>query len=215
MTYIGIDYSINSPAVCILHNNNFYYYNRYNKVRTSARSMLIIERLCDVQNVELIVINNKEQVNYSESEKLDYSLELSGCIMSFIETKIKELCINKDDVRIAIEGLSYGSKGNRLADIAGFQYILRNKIKDAGFIFKIFAPTTIKKFAGKGNLSKPELIKIFINQKDVENNYLRNELVDKGDYYIKNNEWYKSIDDLVDSYWIVKFLQFFEENLNH
>lgn len=59
-----------------------------------------------------------------------------------------------------LEGLSYGSMGQRLAQLAGLHYYIRTKLVEKEKNFEIIPPTTLKKFvAGKGNVNKNVMLK--------------------------------------------------------
>jgi hypothetical protein len=115
-----------------------------------------------------------------------------------------------EEDHIAIEGFSFGSTGNRLAQISGYQWLLRyNLIEDCDISADqlwFFSPMTIKATAGKGNFKKEDMIEAFINS-DCQSefaNALRN---DPAKFQTKKGVWLKPIDDIVDSYWIAKTLE--------
>lgn len=56
---------------------------------------------------------------------------------------------------IAIEGLSFGTKGIMLQNLAGLQWMIINGLRDAGYDPKIYTPSTVKKLAtGSGKADK-------------------------------------------------------------
>ncbi len=120
-----------------------------------------------------------------------------------------------EDDCLAIEGFSFASTGNRLAQISGYQWLLRyNLIEDCEISAEqlwFFSPMTIKATAGKGNYKKEEMIEAFINSdcNSAFANALRNA---PAEFQTKRGQWLKPIDDIVDSYWIVKTLQKTIEN---
>jgi len=64
---------------------------------------------------------------------------------------------------IYIEGLSYGSRGQKMLEISGLHYCIRCQLTKDGRPFKIIPPTTLKKFiTGTGRAQKNlMLLKIY------------------------------------------------------
>ena len=59
---------------------------------------------------------------------------------------------------VAIEGLSFGSKGGAAFTRAGLHYLVRNWLLVQGIPYVIVPPTTLKKWAsGKGNARKDDM----------------------------------------------------------
>ena len=109
------------------------------------------------------------------------------------------------DYKIGLEGFSYGSKGNAGLDIAGYAYVLRTLLinKYGSDNLFIFAPSEIKKIAGKGNANKVLMYDFFKNETCeilAKNSLFK--AIQEGT--IDENE--KPIDDIIDSYWIHKTL---------
>jgi hypothetical protein len=111
-----------------------------------------------------------------------------------------------------MEGLSFSSNGNSLVDIAMATALLRERIiKGIGVDnFHVFSPTTIKKFAVKGNAKKDELYTALIDFKEEGNNL--NELSqildeNKEEWITPKKVINKPVDDIVDATWILLFLK--------
>ncbi len=61
--------------------------------------------------------------------------------------------------KIGIEGLSYGSRGQKMFQLAGLHYYIRMRIYDHGLDYEIISPQALKKFVtGKGNVKKEVMI---------------------------------------------------------
>ena len=115
-----------------------------------------------------------------------------------------------DGFTIAFEGTSYGSKmgTNNMIDMAAGAAILKLKLLKTLMPEDLMtvAPTTIKKFAGKGNMNKSQLFEVFFN------NGIGDENLEKSPFY----EWIKSqdfgkkipkpIDDLVDAFFLAAMI---------
>jgi len=115
-----------------------------------------------------------------------------------------------DGFTIAFEGTSYGSNGgtNNMIDMAAGAAILKLKLLKTlnPDDIKTVAPTTIKKFAGKGNMNKLQLFDCF------QRNVNEDPILAKSPLWkiVKDLEVGKKIpkplDDLVDAYFLVAFV---------
>lgn len=215
MLYIGIDFSLNSPSVCFLkEDGTSFFYNIFNlPTKISKKGLEKLNRLKTIQNLDIEIVNSNNNLvmNYDKKEhfNLENAIELTNKIIDKINTFKGELSL--DNVFTVIEGFSYGSLSNRLAELIGSQYILRKGLLDAGYKFMVLSPKTIKKFAGNGNFDKVHLVESFLGDeenKDVEFiDFLKN---NRGDYIFKN-KIEKPVDDLIDSYWAAKGAKFFSK----
>ena len=155
--------------------------------------------------VELIpYTRNIDKSDYRSEQKTKMSSARN--IARLIVDKLKEK-IGNEEVIIGIEGFSYGSISSSTLDLTLYQSFLRIKLLEefGDDCIVIISPSEgKKKFSGKGNANKDIMIQSFIenriNDSEIENNELwkfcaKNEL----DY--KN---IKPIDDLVDSFGILK-----------
>ncbi len=214
MTYIGIDFSLNSPAFCVFKNKEFF----WGSLTRSDRSPESLKKSKDKPysildgdpNVDLIFLEKKQMPEeYSEREriKIDYFQELVDVFWSRIESLIED----KNDVCIAMEGLSFASNGNALIDISMATALIRKKIVDTigSQNFFVYSPTSIKKFAKKGNAKKDELYHAIIDKKVAETNFSHlTEILDKhkSNWITGSGSVNKPMDDIIDASWICLFL---------
>lgn len=123
----------------------------------------------------------------------------------------------EDSFKIAFEGVSYGSSAgtNNIIDMAAAASILKIKLLK---YFKpedilTIAPSTIKKHAGKGNMNKLALWKVFIDNSTGEN------FIEETNFwnFAKTVEFGKSIpkpfDDLIDAFYLNSLMRTLEPNL--
>lgn len=212
-TLIGIDFSLNSPSFCILSDNNF----SWTSITRSDRSADSLTKnkkkpfsvLSETDGFEIIFIDRKQiPDDYSgrERTKIIYFYEIAELIWNNILEKVGDR-----KFKVAMEGLSFSSNGNSLIDISMATAFLRLLIikKIGSENFHVFSPTSIKKFAMKGNAKKDQLYDALIALKNDETNL--NEFTS----ILKDNrsEWItpagqvnKPLDDLVDSTWITLYL---------
>ena len=172
---IGIDYSLTSPAMCIMAKPNiancmFYYLTINKKLVGTFKN----------------AVGYLHQDHYSEQERYDN-------IAEFFLNKIP--LEHKKVPDIFIEDYSFGSTG-RVFHIAENAGILKYKFWEVGYKFDTVAPTTVKKFAtGKGNADKAKMYEAFKNETGEDFNMLLN----------KNLTLGSPVTDIVDSYYIAKY----------
>ena len=189
--------SKNSPGVCINHNGELFFKSFYrgNPSRKERKNFDLFE---NSSNLAVHYNKNKRpaKMEYETQERWNI-LDAIYCATNILEN----LPLEAD--YIGLEGFSYGSKGNAGLDIAGYAYVLRQKLVERYGAEKlyIFSPAEIKKNAGKGNAGKELMLEYFVNVKD-ESNKLREYIIDGS---IDPNE--KPIDDIIDAYWIQELLK--------
>lgn len=214
MTYIGIDFSLNSPAFCIFNQNTF----KWGSLTRSDRTFDSLKKskdkpyliLSDHDWIDLVVLAKKELPSeYSEREriKIDYFQELVESFWQMVETQID----GNEKVVLAMEGLSFASNGNALIDISMATALIRKKIVDrfGSSQFFVFSPTSIKKYAKKGNAKKNELYHAILEKKLPGTNFcnLTNILEsNKENWITKSGTVNKPLDDVIDATWICLYL---------
>lgn len=215
MTYIGIDFSLTSPAFCVYKDGKYSWGSLTRSDRTSESLRKSKDKPYAILDgdpvIDLFFLTKKEMpTEYSARErvKIDYFQDIVDVFWYHIEPFIGE-----EDVYIAMEGLSFASNGNALIDISMATALMRKKIVDrvGSKNFYVFPPTTIKKFAGKGNLKKDEMYHALV-QKGPEAGgdftHFTDIISKHSDSWItKSKQVNKPIDDLVDASWICLFLQ--------
>ena len=214
MNLVGVDFSINSPAFCCLK-NGVYTWGSVTRSDRSAASLCKNEKkpfyaLSEDPNFVLKFLEKNElpdSYTAKERAKIGYFLEIVECLWDSV-TEI----MGEDEFHLAMEGLSFSSNGNALIDISMATALLRERItrKIGVDHFHVFSPTSIKKFALKGNAKKDELYLALCNYKEDETNLDRFTNI----LEINRSEWItsakavnKPIDDIVDATWINLYLK--------
>jgi hypothetical protein len=214
MNLVGIDFSINSPSFCCLKDNKYIWGSLTRSDRTEEslkkNSKKPFSVLGEMENFRFIFLDKKElPSDYSEREriKIEYFLEI---VDNLWESIAKEM--GNEPFKVAMEGLSFSSNGNSLVDIAMATALLRERIiKGIGVEnFHVFSPTSIKKFAVKGNAKKDELYTALVNLKEEGTNM--NELTqilekNQSEWITPKKVVNKPVDDVVDATWILLFLK--------
>lgn len=214
MTYIGIDFSLTSPAFCVFKNRKYSWGSLTRTGRTPEslkkskdKPYAILDGDPDIDLFFLTKKEMPEEYSARERVKIDYFQDIVDVFWYHIEPFIE------GEVKIAMEGLSFASNGNALIDISMATALIRKKIVDkiGSKSFYVFPPTAIKKFAGKGNFKKDEMYYSLIQKApEAGGNFTDfTDVIDRNSssWITKSKQVNKPIDDLVDASWICLFLQ--------
>lgn len=209
MVKIGIDFSLISPAVCIQYPGGTYrfisFFDDFGKDWMTSKSKKFHYHQELSKIMDLIPYTREINTdNYRDEQisKMKSAKHIANLIVETLKNKVGE-----QEVKIAIEGFSYGSISSSALDLALYNSFLRIKLLetfgDDSII--VIAPTEGKKtLYGKGNANKDQMIDSFIENKLNDDELTKTPLWN----YCKNNNLdYKNIkpvDDLVDSYAILK-----------
>ena len=204
MILIGMDFSIQSPGICIEYLNEFSFITIQRKIKEDYKEILnnsgvFVEEIQEKENFKGTTITEIERGNSKDA------LLLSNTIYETIFPYFLE----DHNIKIGIEGLSFMSRGNIISQFSGYHYVLRNTLNkiipfDNQFLF---SPSSIKKLAGKGNFKKDDMINAFLKENDNNNELLREIKKTPEKFQNRNGKWKKPLDDLVDSYWVLKKLK--------
>lgn len=196
----SIDFSINSTCVCILTSEG-YVWHHFGREKTSYFD------LGDVSYVQHLFPKRVKREDYCSTEraKLHDARILCLSILHVLE---------KNNVQaLAFEGHSFNSKGNSLLELVSYQFLLRNLIIDrlnmgTDTMF-FYSPITVKSFAGGARFKKKDMLTRFIECEDplLKKNPVFDKISLGLETIVKGDDVMKPIDDLVDSYWILKKLQ--------
>ena len=169
MNLVTVDFSLNSPGICIWQSNtNRYHFISYLKpnsgTKAEQRRQEEIDTFADVSLID--------QPDWKASVG-DYSKNEFAKIIRYKTTAehliklITGITQTTEDYHIAFEGSSYGSKmgTNNIIDMAAGAAILKEQMISKLEVKNLLtvAPTTIKKHAGKGNMNKAALWMAFLN----------------------------------------------------
>jgi len=195
----SIDFSINSTCVCILLDGNYTWHH------FSREGMKHFD-LGEKGFVSHVLPKRVQGSNYCSSERMKIIDAQILC------SSITEVLKKNHITAIALEGHSFNSKGNSLLELASYQFLLRNmiikEILEPERMF-FYSPVTIKSFAGGARFKKPDMLNAFLSSEDqqLEKNPIYIKMKSQLENLIKKENVVKPIDDLVDSYWILKKLQ--------
>jgi hypothetical protein len=207
MAFVGIDFSLNSPAACILDSETYHFVSFFNygkKWRSPVTAAFKVhEELIEIGAITGIPYSREvgsKDFLLKEREKMT-DAEAVACI---IDSHLKDGYAVQ---AFALEGFSYGSKGNSFIDMIQYNVHLRRVLINSYGVeaFHVFQPATVKKLAGKGNANKEYMFEAF------KENVLGDKTLEKSPFWKwcceKNFEKVpKPVDDLVDSYFILQGL---------
>ena len=177
-TIVGIDYSLNSPAVCVSTNGGTSFSDCYFYYLTSKKKYMgkMLENVIGYEHKEY-------------NGPIERFKNLSDWVLHILDTLHKK----QTDKNIFIEGYSYGSKGQAIFQIAENGGILKYRLQNK-FTCKTIVPSVVKKLAtGKGNADKQKMYEAFTRTQGVD-------LMKAFDQQTLNNP----ITDIIDSYYIMR-----------
>lgn len=215
-SFVGIDFSLNSPGFCILTNDNCKWISLH-------RTTNIIDKMLKKDGSPFKVLGNNDNVSINIISKKEFTGEyhekerqkiLNAIYFSEFALDLLSPYLNKNTI-VGMEGLSFGSSGNSLIDISMTTALIRagvvKKINPDNFF--VISPTTLKKFAVKGNAKKDELYNKLIETRISEDRLkpLLNILKEYRDLWIKGTGKVETpCSDIIDATWICLFI---EDNL--
>ena len=208
MIKIGIDFSLISPAICIYKDGEYSFISFFDDYGKNWKESKSKEFNYHRQLSEIMELNpytrEIDKKNYREEQRT--KMRAAKMIAHKISNRLVEF-VGDEEVIIGLEGFSYGSISSSTLDLALFNSFLRIKLlEDFGEdCLVIISPTEgKKKLSGKGNAKKDDMIQAFIENRTDDPDIERCPLWK----FCKENELdyknIKPIDDLVDSYGILR-----------
>jgi len=210
---ISIDFSILSPGVCILDNDQKIHFACF--PYKDVVKQHIVDSLrdsgvyCDIRERN----EDKSNLNTQSRFHTEEAINLGKLMAKYIET----FDYDKENI-VIFEGFSFNSGGNRLAQISGYQYLSRyfllDKFSKIDSLF-IYAPQSVKSTAraAKKGMGKVDMITSFIDDDSsiLKGNKFHEDISDDPMKFkniptkrTKKIVFQKPIDDIVDSYWLLK-----------
>lgn len=147
MTFVGIDYSLTSPCVCIskdkVYSHSYFYFLSNNK-----------KHIGKFYNI----LGDEHDEYLSDPQRYE---NIASWVLSILPKP-------SDDLYILIEDYSYGSKG-KVFHIAENCAILKYLLYKNEYNYYTIAPTVIKKYAtGKGNADKQKMYDAFFAKTEID-----------------------------------------------
>ena len=176
-TIVGIDYSLNSPAICIADDNFKFDKCSFHFLTSKKKHLGKI---------------GKNIFGYEHKEYNNPIIRFSNISMWALDIIHKH---KKDTAQVFVEGYSFGSKGQAVFQIAENCGILKYRLQmSPSMLYDTVVPSVVKKNAtGKGNADKQLMYDSFLRDTGVD-------LMKIFDMQKLNNP----ITDIIDSYYIAK-----------
>ena len=176
-TIVGIDYSLNSPAICIAGDD--FDFNKCSFHFLTSKKKHIGQF-------------GKNIFGYEHKEYNNPIIRFSNISMWALDIIHKH---KTDTAKVFVEGYSFGSKGQAVFQIAENCGILKYRLQmSPSILYDTIVPSVVKKYAsGKGNADKQLMYDSFLNHTGAD-------LLKAFDMGKLNNP----VTDIVDSYYIAK-----------
>lgn len=203
---IGLDFSINKPAMTAYINNNLYFYVWPSSIDNKSLQILK-DNDVNITNRQLDPINIKDSTLLNR-EHISRAIELSSLIIRDIKYLLT-LGHPNTQTFLASEGLSFGSTGDAALNLAMYKAIFLSDVAQKLNIwnFYTYAPITIKSIAGcskKNQNKKEDMINAFKNE-HIMHKLMETININENSLKKKTN-YIPTIDDIVDSYFCLKTL---------
>ena len=219
--FISIDLSIKSAGVAIQYKKEG---KDYTILYSPTEYKVNDEKSCygeiDKNQLCIFFIHNNIVEKFKENHldlKENYFERIKHNVKVFMNTlkhiiSVVENYADDKEMKFSIESYSYNAQGMNY-DIGEFGGIIKYYIEET-YKTKVLSipPTTIKKFAYKGNATKEEMVNAAMNR----NEELKKAFNEMKEYYVKRNSeknpLYESpFNDLVDAYFQLEYFK----SLNH
>lgn len=203
MNLVGIDYSINSPGICIYNKEASPIWLSYLKPKTGTKKDQAVQaQLKELADV-FIIDQPEPNVDRQELSRVLRHREIALGVCDMLEAHA-----TGSSFKLFFEGASYGTSRfgtNSLIDLASASSVLKALTIDRFDVqaMEVYAPTAIKKFAGKGNMKKQEMWEAFLADDSLQASEFWNFCQQYSTVEVKSLA--KPLDDLVDAYFIVKY----------
>ena len=203
MNIIGFDFSINKPAACVFHNNNYHFYGWPYEPQKK------LPQLYRDANVHILERTDDKIKGDNVSSKMRYEVKNARYLAELILDDLS-MFLNKDTY-IGFEGMSYGSSGDVVLQLGGYKYMIMDVLSKNVPLENMFtyAPTTVKKTAGcsKRGLGKHAMIEAFVASPC--DHALKHAIRKDKHLFMKKGfkNYVDHLDDLVDAYFVLETLR--------
>lgn len=203
LNLIAIDFSINSPGICLLKDGRPHYIS-YLKPKTGTKKEQKLQEEMDLLDDVTLVYQEEPNIEKQELVRVLRHRAIAEGLCDIIA----EHTDPTQEYKIYFEGSSYGTSRfgtNSLIDLASASSIFKSYLIDRFNVtqLEVYAPTTIKKHAGKGNMKKMEMWEVYINDESNRESGLWNFC----QQFRLDKKIMKPLDDLVDAYFIMSYVR--------
>lgn len=202
MNLVAIDFSINSPGICLYKNGKPHFIS-YLKPKTGTKKEQKLQEEMSLFDDVTLLYQETPNIEKQELTRVLRHRDISKGICDIIE----EHTDTSQPYGFYFEGSSYGTSRfgtNSLIDLASASSILKNDMIDRFDVkeMEVYAPTTIKKFAGKGNMSKLQMWEAFLCLETLKGS----KFFEFCQQFKGTKKIIKPLDDLVDAYFLLEYV---------
>ena len=148
-TIVGIDYSLTSPAVCINCDGEYMFYYLTNKKKYIGQM-------------------TKNIIGF-EHQEYDTPIKRFSQISDWAINTFNRFSYVLTNLKVYIEGYSFGSKGQAVFQIAENCGILKYRLQQLNINYDTVVPSVVKKGAtGKGNADKDMMYESFVKETKID-----------------------------------------------
>ena len=208
MNLVSIDFSINSPGICLYKDGKPHFISFLKPKTGTKKEQKLQEEMAMLDDVTLIY-QQEPDITKQELTRVLRHRDISKGVCDIIE----EHTDPTQPYAFYFEGSSYGTSRfgtNSLIDLASASSILKSDMIDRFDVkeMEVYAPTTIKKFAGKGNMSKLDMWEAFLCLETLN----QSELFKFCQQFKGDKKIMKPLDDLVDAYYLLEYVNSLQTN---
>ncbi len=211
MIVIGIDFSIQYPAVCIARNFNRFTWLAFVNANTTKSYQKFLEETTDHwSELKIYFLEPRKKIpksaeTYSGTERL--KLANYSHLVDQIIQRVREELAGEEPTVVSIEGIAYGAQGNALIDISQATGMIRKALLDNLIAGKperlfVFSPGELKNAIGaKGNAGKFDVFKTFTeNPGAASDSHLIQCINMNADKIVKGQQIASPFMDMIDAY---------------
>lgn len=208
MEFVGLDFSITSPALCYynLSSKKYKFVSFARDMKETRKKYRLHYKLMEL-GMDVYGYNftaKYKDYDLDEQQKIHNASELGNLIYSSLPDRVWQNAV------VGIEGFSYASKGKSFIDLIKYNSIFQHMFKvKYSRTMHVVPPTTLKKEVGKGNMKKIEIFEKCKSDVFNDPSFTDTALYETicGLEYETSNKIEKPIDDLLDAYILVKYMQ--------
>jgi hypothetical protein len=208
LNLVSIDFSINSPGICLYKDGKPHFISFLKPKTGTKKEQKLQEEMAMLDDVTLIY-QQEPDIKKQELTRVLRHRDISKGVCDIIADHTDPT----QPYAFYFEGSSYGTSRfgtNSLIDLASASSILKSDMIDRFDVkeMEVYAPTTIKKFAGKGNMSKLDMWEAFLCLETLN----QSELFKFCQQFKGDKKIMKPLDDLVDAYYLLEYVNSLQTN---
>lgn len=208
MNLVAIDFSINSPGICLYKDGKPHFISYLKPKTGTKKEQAMQQEMAEFEDVTLIY-QEEPNIEKRELTRVLRHRDISKGLCDIIE----EHTDPSQPYGFYFEGSSYGTSRfgtNSLIDLASASSILKSDMIDRFDVkeMEVYAPTTIKKFAGKGNMSKLQMWEAFLCLESLSDS----SFFEFCQQFKGAKKIMKPLDDLVDAYFLLEYVNQLQTN---